>query len=256
MTKHFILPDVQVKPGQDLSHLTWAGKYCVAHKPDVIVCIGDFADMPSLSSYDVGTKSFEGRSYKKDIEATHEAMNRFMGPIIKEQRRLAAGKRKRWNPRLVLTLGNHEHRIDRAVNYDRKLEDLMSMSDLGYEEHGWEVVPFLKPIVIDDIAYCHYFCSGVMGRAITSARLTLTKKHMSCVAGHQQGKDIATSYKGDGRRITSIIAGSYYQHDEGYLNEQTNNDHWRGVVQLNEVDKGQFEEMFVSLNYLKGKYGR
>ncbi len=54
MTVHAIIPDCQVKDGVDLSYLTWVGKYLAEKKPDVIVQIGDFADMPSLSSYDVG----------------------------------------------------------------------------------------------------------------------------------------------------------------------------------------------------------
>ena len=72
--KHLIIPDTQVKRGVDLSYLEWIGKYIVDKKPDVIVQIGDFADMPSLSSYDVGKKSFEGRRYKDDIEAAERKL--------------------------------------------------------------------------------------------------------------------------------------------------------------------------------------
>ncbi len=74
MTVHAIIPDCQVKDGVDLSYLTWVGKYLAEKKPDVIVQIGDFADMPSLSSYDVGRKCFEGRRYKTDIDVTNKAM--------------------------------------------------------------------------------------------------------------------------------------------------------------------------------------
>lgn len=249
-----ILPDVQDTPKCSKEHLSWAGKYAVKHKPDVIVCIGDFADMESLSSYDIGKKSFEGRSYFDDVESCRLAMSHFMAPILREQVRLEQNKKKRWNPRFVLTLGNHENRIHRAIENDRKLEDTFHIDDLGYDDFGWEVIPFLQPVIIDGIAYCHYFCSGVMGRPISNSRLTLTKMHMSCVAGHIQGRDVAYAVGANGRRMTSIIAGSYYQHDENYLNYQTNN-HWRGIVMLNEVDNGQFDEMFVSLNYLKEKYG-
>ena len=59
--KHLIIPDCQVKDGVPLEYLEWIGHYIVEKKPDVIINIGDFADMPSLSSYDVGKKSFEGR---------------------------------------------------------------------------------------------------------------------------------------------------------------------------------------------------
>ena len=59
MTVHAIIPDCQVKDGVDLSYLTWVGKYLAEKKPDVIVNIGDFADMPSLSSYDVGRRALK-----------------------------------------------------------------------------------------------------------------------------------------------------------------------------------------------------
>lgn len=253
MTRHVIIPDVQARPGDTFDFLAAAGNYIAEKKPDVIVQIGDFADMPSLSSYDVGKKSFEGRKYTDDIESSHDAMAALVCPIVKERVRLLNGKRKRWNPRMVLTLGNHESRIGRAIEDDRKLEGLISIGDLRYEEWGWEVYPFLQPVVIDGVSYCHYQTSGVMGRPITSARGILSKKHMSCIVGHQQGKDIAYAQRGDGKTITSIIAGSFYEHEETYLNHQTNQ-HWRGIIMLNEVEDGQFDEMFVSLKYLKGNY--
>lgn len=255
MPKRFvIIPDVQAKPGDDFSFLFWAGKYIAEKKPDVIVQIGDFSDMQSLSSYDVGKKSFEGRRYTDDMEAANTAMEYLMVPILREQMRLETNKKKQWKPRLVLTLGNHENRINKAIENDRKLEGLISVDDLEYGLYGWEVVPFLEPIIIDNIVFCHYLCSGVMGRPITTARMLLTKKHMSCVVGHQQGRDVAYSHRADGKQITAIIAGSFYEHDEGYLNSQTNN-HWRGLVVLNEVKDGVFDESFVSLNFLKEKYG-
>lgn len=251
MSKHFVLPDCQIKPDVPIDHLEWAGKYCVEKKPDVIICIGDFADMPSLSSYDFGKKSFEGRRYTKDIKAAKEAMDAFMNPILEEQAFLIRNHKERWNPRLVLTLGNHEERIDRAINNDPKLEGLIGIKDLPYKH--WEVIPYLQPIVIDGIAYCHYFTSGVMGRPVSSARALSTKKHMSCIMGHVQRKEVDIQYAADGRRITGIFAGAYYQHDEEYLTPQ-GNQHWRGCWMLHEVTNGEFDEMPVSLAYLKGQY--
>lgn len=249
-----VIPDVQCRPGQDFMFLNWIGQYIAEKKPDVIVQIGDFADMPSLSSYDVGKKSFEGRKFTDDITSSCEAMTYLTWPIHQERNRLKEGKRKQWNPRMVLTLGNHEHRINKAIENDRKLEGLISIDDLEYERFGWEVVPFLETIIIEGICFTHYMCSGTMGRPITTARALLTKKHMSVVVGHQQGRDVSYDYRADGKRITGIIAGSCYMHDEGYLNAQTNN-HWRGIVMLNEVCDGEFDECFISLNYLRNKYG-
>jgi hypothetical protein len=245
---------MQVKPGNDFKFLTSIGNYLVDKKPDIIVNLGDFADMPSLSSYDVGKKSFEGRRYKADIEAAHRAMEALLAPINNYNDRARENHKARYTPRRVLCLGNHEHRIERAVENDAKLEGVLSTEDLKYREYGWEVYPFLDVIVINNIAFSHYFTTGVMGRPCTSAQMMLTKKHMSCIAGHQQGLQFATSYRADGHRITSIIAGSCYEHNEDYMGPQGNH-HFRGIVMLNDVTTdGEFDLMPVSLRYLNSKY--
>lgn len=251
MTKHLVLPDTQIKYGEDLSFLTWIGKYIVEKRPDVIIQLGDFADMTSLSTYDVGKKSFEGQRYVKDIEAAHKGMELLLKPLIDFNNKARKNKEKQYRPRKILTLGNHEQRIERAVNNDSKLEGLIKYEDLPYS--SWEVYPFLQPVFIDNIAYCHYFPTGVMGRPTTSATAMVSKLHMSCIAGHQQGKQIAYAKRPDGSVITCIIAGSCYEHNETYLDIQSNN-YWRGIVVLNEVDNGSFDEMFVSLGYLKKRY--
>ncbi len=250
--KHFLLPDVQAKPGVPLDHLTWAGRYVAEKQPDVIICIGDFADMESLSSYDVGKKSFEGRSYKADLDAAHTAMQLFLSPIRELQQQQRRNKERIYKPRFILTLGNHEQRIPRAINSDRKLDGLISVKDLPYGD--WEVSPFLKPVVVNGVCYSHYFTSGQLGRACISARQILGKKHMSCIMGHQQGRDIAYAQRADGKYMTAIISGSFYQHDEDYLNPQTN-EVWHGVWMLNDVNDGSFDEMPISMAYLRKKYG-
>lgn len=253
MTKHLVIPDVQAKPGHDFTYLNKIGHYIVEKKPDVIVNIGDFADMPSLSVYDQGKKSFEGKRYKNDVEAAHEAMSALLEPMWTYNEKAKRNKEKQYNPRMVLTIGNHENRINRAVNDDPKLDGVLSLSDLGYENCGWEVIPFLDVVVIDGVAYSHYFTTGLMGRPVTTAQACLTKKHMSCIQGHQQGLQIATGYKADGSKITSVIAGSCYEHDEDYMSFQGNK-HWRGFLVAHDVKDGDFDLMTVSLDYIHKKY--
>ena len=142
--------------------------------------------MASLSTYDVGKKDYEGRRYNDDIAAAIEGMQLLLAPIRAEQARLRNNKKKEWNPRLVLTLGNHEHRILRAINADPKLEGTIGLNDLRYEEFGWEVIPYLNTVTIDGVAYSHFFTTGSMGRPVTSARALAMKKHMSCSMGHVQ----------------------------------------------------------------------
>lgn len=251
--KHMVIPDTQCKPGVSLDHLRWAGNYAAKKKPDTIVMIGDFADMESLGQYDVGKKSFEGRRYKADVEVAREAMALLMTPIVNEIARLKKNKEKQWNPRLILTLGNHEDRINRAVESDPKLEGVLSLDDLGYKESGWEVYPYLEPVVVDGVAYCHFFTSGILGKPVTSASALLNKRHMSAVMGHVQGRQIAYATRADGQQMTGLFVGGYYQHDEAYLKWQGNK-HWRGIWMLHQVSDGQFDEMPVSLDFLKERY--
>ena len=251
--KHLVIPDTQCKPGHSFEHLTWVGKYAAEKKPDVIVHLGDHWDMPSLSIYDVGKKSFEGRTYQADIAAGNEGMDALMAPIVAEQERLKRNKEKQWKPKLIFLTGNHEERIDRAIQTDRKLDGLIGYHDFNLSKYGWKRYEFLQPIVVDGVAYCHYFTSGVMGRPVSSPALLLTKKHMSCIMGHVQDRGIAFAKRADGKRMTGLFAGICYRHDEEYLTPQTNGS-WAGVWMLHEVNDGAFDEMPVSLSFLKDKY--
>lgn len=246
-----VIPDTQVKPGVDLTYLGKIGEYLVEKQPDVIVHLGDHWDMPSLSSYDVGKKSFEGRRYKNDIQAGNEGMAELLYPLKSYNKRAAANHKPRYRPEMHFLMGNHENRINRAVNDDAKLEGTIGVQDCNLDD--WIVHDFLDVAIIGGIAFSHYFVTGVAGRPASTASAQLNKKHMSCIAGHQQGLQIATAHRADGQRLTSIIAGSCYEHDEDYLGAQGNK-HWRGFMMLHEVNDGQFDLMPVSLDYLNKKY--
>jgi hypothetical protein len=248
--KHFVIPDCQIRPGDDFEFLRKIGEYIVDKQPEKIICLGDFADMASLSSYDVGKKAFEGRRYLKDIEAANEAMGALMEPLRAYNYNARKNKQKQYLPEKTMCLGNHCNRINRAINDDPKLEGVLSVDHLNYAAYGWDVHKFLDVVIIDGIAYSHYFVSGLLGRPATTAASQLNKKHMTCVAGHQQGLQIHTGYRADGALIHSIIAGSCYEHDEDYLGPQGNK-HWRGALMLNDVVDGDFDIMPLRLKYLK-----
>ena len=249
MTTHCVIPDVQVAPNRDVSYLTAIGNYIVEKKPDVLICLGDFADMPSLSVYDFGKRDYEGRRYREDINAAKEAMGVLMAPIIEYNKQALKNKKRRYHPRMVFTLGNHEDRITRAINTDAKLDGTISIQDLEYEKYGWEVYDYLDIVLIDGIAYSHFFVTGVMGRPVTSARALVTKKHMSCVQGHNQKMEIYNEYRADGKMLTGLFAGCCYLHDEGYLGPQGNY-YFRGIHMLYEVNDGHFQCHSITLDYL------
>ncbi len=246
---HILVPDTQVKPGHSLDHLEWVGRYVGERKPDVLVQIGDWFDMPSLSSYDKGKKASEGRRYQLDINAGNEGMARF------EYGMKATGG-ARYKPRKVMTLGNHEQRILRHVEANAELEGKVGYFD--FHLPGWEVHEFLEVVNIDGIAYSHFFPRSGNGRisqsraGAPSASAQLARQGGSCSAGHQQGLDVACR-PFRGRMQWGLIAGSCYRHEENYLTPQ-GTAYWRGVVVKHQVDKGNFCPMFVSLDYLQKRY--
>jgi hypothetical protein len=254
-----VIPDCQIRPDDDPEYLSWVGKYIVHKKPDVVVCLGDFADMHSLSSYDQGKKAGEGARYQLDITAARNAMAHLVAPLFEYNRQQAKNKKRGYRPRMVLTLGNHENRINRYVNDYPQLSDYLSTDNLGYQDYGWEVYPFLETVEIDGITYSHFFPRGPNGRVMQthrgapSARAQVQRNGGSCTAGHLQGIDFAILNTGYGMRY-GLIAGSCYLHDEDYLSPQET-DYWRGIIMKNEVRNGKYDIMPVSLNYLERKYG-
>jgi len=95
-----VIPDVQAKPGVDISHLTWIGNYLAEKRPDNIVCIGDFNDIPSLSSYDIGKAEAEGKRYSEDIKFGKHAMGELLAPIKEHKQH----SRYMYNPKKDFTI--------------------------------------------------------------------------------------------------------------------------------------------------------
>lgn len=257
--KHLIIPDAHSMPGEDLRRFDWLGELILEEMPDVIVDIGDWWDMPSLCSYDKGTKSFEGRRYKDDIAAGHEADRRAFGPIVKYNGLRTKHKKRKYEPLLVRTKGNHENRVLRAVEKQPELDGVISMSDFDtrLDLPNVQDVSFLKPIVVDGVAYCHYFVSGVMGRPIGSANVMLAKNFMSSTAGHQHTRDWAEGVRIDGVRMQALICGAFHDidHTSTYANSQSEGLWWNGLHIKNNVYDGNYDRTEISIEALQRRMG-
>lgn len=247
---HLIIPDPQVRPDVPLEHFKWLGEYIVMTQPETIICLGDFADMPALSSYDKGHKSFEGRRYKKDVESVREAQKVLFKPLNELQEKQRKSKDKIYKPRKVMLLGNHEHRINRAANLSPELDGTIGIEDLQYEAFGWEVHPFLDIVELDGVIYTHFVKNKNSDYAKASAKACVQELLCSVTQGHRPGLDIHVQTDAKGRTVWGIIAGSFYLHDEDYRGEQGNS-HWRGIIHKRNVAAGNFNPEFISIDYLK-----
>ena len=251
--KAYIVPDVQCRADAPNDHVDWIASDIVRRKPDLIVVLGDWWDLPSLSTHsEPGSASMEGARVEDDIRAGNEAFARLAGPVQAEIDRLARNHRARWTPKRVFLFGNHEHRLARAVERDPKWAGIIG------EHHmltpGFERYPFLARFWDNGICYSHFFQSSHSSHAIGgSIDNRLNKLKCSFTMGHQQTLLYGLQHCVGGRVIQGLVAGAFYQHDEDYAGPQ-GNDHWRGIVVKNEVYRGRYDPCFVSLDYLRRNY--
>ena len=253
---HVVIPDTQAKPGAPTDHLKWIGQYIVDQfhdQPIKIIHLGDHADMPSLSSYDKGKKSMEGRRYTEDIKAANDAWKILNAPLNEFNLNRRKTRHAKWLPERHILLGNHEDRINRAVESDAQLEGVISTDDLIYADTGWKVHPFLKPVFIDGVGYAHFWQNTMTGKPLGgSAVVRLKGLGHSYTMGHQQVLDYGIRFV-KGKSQHALVAGACYLHDEEYKGYQ-GNAHWRGIIICHEVEEGSYDPMFVSLNYLCLRY--
>lgn len=257
---HFVIPDTQIKPGVPMDHLSWVGQYLVdefAGHPNLkVIHLGDHWDFPSLSSYDKGKKSMEGRRYLEDLQAGNLGFRILNEALDNENARLSRNKKAQWNPRKIILMGNHEDRADRAASNDAQLDGLIGSDSC--DTLDWERVPFLQPIFIDGVGYSHYWPNPMTGKPL-GGQMPLRLKTLghSFTMGHVQTLDYAMRYVRDhtGNPMSQhgLVAGACYLHKEDY--KGPNDDmHWRGIVVKREVRRGMYEPQFITLNYLKKRY--
>lgn len=240
----FVIPDTQVKGGISLDYIHWIGSYIKRKKPDIIVMIGDWYDMEALSTYDKGQLSAEGKRVKKDIEAGDKAVEILESYID-------------YNPRKIITLGNHEERIDRFVNYNPAFEGFIGTDKLAFHKYGWEVAKFLQPVNICGINFVHYLQNPMTGKPLGGTALNRLKAvGESFVMGHQQTYDFCQRpLQLSGNHQIGLIVGAAYCHDEGYKGIQGNH-HFRGCVMLYECADGYAMHKAITLQHMKEVYER
>lgn len=250
---HLWLPDPHAHYKHHNQRAEWLGHLINDVKPDTVICGGDSADMPSLASYDKGKKSFQGRTYRADIDAHLDFQDRLWDTVKSTKKRL---------PHRIFLEGNHEHRIHRAIEYQPELEGVIGTGDLEISRYYDEYVPYEGGtpgvINVDGILFAHYFVSGVLGKPISSvnhAATLLSKLHCSSVAFHSHLADYAIHTTGDGRKIHGLVAGVYTDYESDWAG-RAGKLWWQGAVIARGIDgKGNFEPQFVGIKYLKELYG-
>lgn len=249
---HLVFTCYHATPEYDNEMALYIGKLMEDVKPTKLINLGDMADMASLCSYDKGKKSFHGRAYKKDIDATVDANEKLWHFIHKNHRR---------RPESYFFEGNHEYRIKKMLDLQPELEGTVGFEDLELDSFYNNIIEYQGQtpgvMKVDGINYAHYFVSGVMGRPVGGehpAYSLLTKQYESATCGHIHVTDFASRTTPSGQRINGLVAGCSLDYHAKWAGE-VNKLWWRGVIIKHNVDNGNYDPQWVSLDSLKKIYG-
>jgi hypothetical protein len=249
---HLVVPDQHAHWQHNNDRADWLSNLIIDIRPDVVINIGDSADMPSLSGYDKGKRAFQGRTYRADINAHLDFQDRVWAPVRRRKQKLP----ERW-----FFIGNHEQRIEKALDLSPELQGAIGMDDLNLKEWYNNIIPYEGgtpgKAEIDGVWYAHYFSSGVMGRAIGGehpATSLLSKRFSSSTCGHLHLADWSIRTSND-RKIMGMFCGVFQDYRAEWAGD-ANDMWWSGVVVKRNVENGQYDPEFISIESLRKEYGQ
>lgn len=252
MKTHLVFSDAHAHPDHPNHRADYLGRLILDLRPDVVINLGDLADMASLNSHDKNPEKVAVRNYQRDVDSANEFLERTFRPT-------RVAKRKR--PRYITFIGNHEQRISRALSEDPKLRGTVSLGDIESGRYGDTIVDYegLYPgtFDVDGISYAHYMVSGVMGRPIGGERhasTLVTKKLGSCTVGHTHIFDFHLRPKVDGTKAQALVMPCFMDYDAEWAGQSGKM--WsKGLVIKRNVEGGSYDLEYVSMSRLERLYG-
>ncbi len=244
------IPDVHAKSSDDLKRFHQASVWLAERrlKFDTIIQGGDLWDMESLCSYDMASPEYYERHFWDEFQQGLHALD------IMESWARRFGKP---GCTFYLTEGNHENRYNKWMASDNRLrtspfpQTVEALVNFYRPKSRLNYFPFLQPLVMHDIAFSHYFVSGLMGRPQSGERpagTILKAQHMSCVGCHSHTLDYAERTRADGRKIHGLIGGCFVDPNDPFkFAGAARKLWWNGFHILHVMAPGEFDVESVSL---------
>ena len=239
-------------PETSNERFTWLGKFLYDLKPDLVIDLGDGADMKSLNSFDTRKpEAIVSQSYERDINIYNDAQERIRWEFVKNRKK---------KPAFYGFEGNHENRIKTAISYDPRLEGKkygISFSHLNTNKWFDEYHEYHNsaPAIHNyhGVDFAHFVGAGNYGRPISGVHHAyglIQHRYRSTIVGHSHKRDV---YFKDNAKAIGVVAGCFKGADETWAG-QSNGDWWKGLVVLHNLSGGLFEPQFVSLETLRRQY--
>lgn len=207
MTKILVVSDSHINPAQETPEELWyrLGKYCAKSKPDIIIHLGDVADLSS-QAWKIAARG--PYSLEKETEKVIEVLDSFEEALDEYNREQRRKKKKMYKPSKYLTLGNHDVRNGVTV-----IEDI-------FTSNGWNVVDYLEPLSLRGITFCHSMHKGLSDLMCTTAQELVENWHGNIVVGHGHHKDFYESYsKGTHQKITGLKCPMFSVEEYDWANQ-------------------------------------
>lgn len=230
----------------------WLGQYLYDTRPDMVIDLGDGADMKSLNSYDSRyPQALVAKNYERDINVYNDSQERLRQPFKKNRKK---------KPTWIGFEGNHENRIKKYLSEHPSMEGSKHGVSFGhlqtskwfdeyheYKNSGPAIARY------NGVDFAHFFSSGNFGSATSGlhhAYTVINNRHNSSVCGHSHKRNV---YFKDGADSIGMVVGCYKGHEEDWAG-QSNSDWWHGIVRMKCTENGVFEPEFISMKELERAY--
>ena len=252
-----VIPDVHVKPEHvSFEHLEALARFIRHNKPENIVFIGDFWDLPSLFSNKRASREMtkewaadaEGRRLWSDIEAGKRAFNIIIDAIR---------KKPNYSPGIHFCEGNHEYELKKFFktmpfldNPARKPhETVLSPTNIEDFIRGRKIIfhRFLKPFDIEGVIFSHYFPND-KGNPVQISTAHTKLFRFSYVWGHSHTWGFKQEADVFGNKLFWLCAGTFRKPENALAR------HWSGVTLLHHISHGDCDVEQVSVERLMAEF--
>ena len=247
-----IIPDLHQDPRHPdrINVLKWIARFGAEKDFKRVVQLGDWSTWDSASSHDKND-TLKGQQ-KPSITDD-------MNNLIEGLRMWQAAKGD-WRPKQLITLGNHEHRLERFENKTPETSGVFSQRrDEIFTQFGWQVSPYSEVRYVCGVGLTHH-PTNAAGRAFggkTGAQRAANEAACSMIYGHTHAwKFVPAAKLGPMVGVDMLEAGCAMKWGEveAYA-MHSNNDWWWGVTEVTLWGGRIHEVARTSMLTLQKKYG-
>jgi hypothetical protein len=148
--------DLHLKPGMEVDHFRWIGRYVAEARPDNVLQIGDFFDFESCEMHSAAgsASQMQRPAFLDEMGAGEDALEAYHAEV-------GLGD----FPHDVV-YGNHEHRVERLEELAPNIAGTLTLQrDQLFARYRWKTTPYRHWLFFEGVGFTHVPHS-IMGKPI------------------------------------------------------------------------------------------